>query len=320
VRLDELARRIFLKDDRLRPIIRCIIYIVATGVCAEGLAAVVGLVAVLAGVKPADLTNDSAYAALFISEACLCAAAVGVAVAARRFLDRRSVASLGFTFRGPWARLLLVGFLLGAGMQAVIFAIDAALGYSRVTALASAGTDLIEFGKYVPLLILVAVAEEMLARGYLFQNLWEEWGVVAAAIVTSALFAVSHLGNPNSHAQLVLTVVGLLAYAVWACLSVVWTKSLWLVVGVHFAWNLFEGPVFGFPVSGLAFGTTAVAQSIGGPEWFTGGSFGPEAGASALAALAAGLAILYWMYRAGTFSDSPDVSEPYARKPMEREA
>ncbi len=317
VRLDQMIRRIFLKDERLRPIIRCVIYIVATIVCAGSLAA---LVAVIAGFKPTDLASDSAYPALLISEASLCAAAVGVAIVQRRFLDRRSIASLGLTFRGPWARLLLIGILLGAGMQAFVFAIDAALGYSHVTALASASADAIELARYVPFLALVAVAEEMLARGYLFQNLWEEWGVVAAVIVTAALFAAGHLGNPNSHAELVLTVGGLLAYAVWACLSVVWTKSLWLVVGVHFAWNLFEGPVFGFPVSGIAFGTTAVAQSIAGPQWFTGGPFGPEAGASSLAALAAGLGMLYWLHRAGAFSNSPDVRESYARESVGQKA
>lgn len=312
MRLDQLARRIFLKDERLRPIFRCVVYIVATVFCAGSLTVLVGFFALTAGVKPEELSNGSAYRALFITEACLIAAAVGVAIFLRRFLDRRSIDSLGLTFRGPWVRLLLLGVLLGAAMQAFIFTVDEVLGFSHVTAFATAGADAIELGKYVPVFILVAVAEEMFTRGYLFQNLWEEWGVVAAVVISSVIFAAGHLDNPNSHAQLAFTIVGLLAYGVWACLSVLWTKSLWLVIGVHFAWNLFEGPVFGFPVSGLAFGTTAVAQTVSGPLWFTGGPFGPEAGASSLAALAAGLALLYWLHRAGAFSDSPDVRESYA--------
>ena len=87
------------------------------------------------------------------------------------------------------------------------------------------------------------------------------------------------------------------------CLSVVVTGSLWLAVGCHFAWNLFEGPVFGFPVSGLSIGSAhIVSQSVNGPEWFTGGSFGPEAGASSLIALAVGAAILVVLHRRGAFA------------------
>jgi len=314
--MERVFRAIFLKDDRLRPVIRCVVYVVLTIVCAELLAAIGGLTALAAGVKPSDLEGDSSYPALLISEACLCAAAVGVAIAARRLLDRRSVASLGLSFQGRWPRLLLTGILIGAGMQAGIFAADAALGYSRVTAFAPASVDALELLKYVPVLAAVAVAEEMLTRGYLFQNLWEEWGAPAAVVISAAIFAAGHLDNPNSHEQLVLTVSGLLAYGVWAALSVMWTRSLWLVVGVHFAWNLFEGSVFGFPVSGVMFGTPAIAQTAAGPAWFTGGSFGPEAGASSLAALALGFGTLYWLHRAGAFADSPDTREAYAREPV----
>jgi len=311
-RLERVVRAIFLKDERLRPVIRCVVYIVLTIVCAGMIAAVGGEAAIAAGVSPSDLERDSSYPALLISEVGLCAAAVGVAISLRRVLDRRSVASLGLSLENRWPRLLLTGIALGAGMQAVIFAVDAALGYSHVNSFAAAGADALELAKYVPVFAAVAVAEEMLTRGYLFQNLWEEWGVAPAVVITSAIFAAGHLGNPNSHAQLILTVCGLLAYGVWASLSVLWTRSLWLVIGVHFAWNLFEGSVFGFPVSGVVLGAPAIAQSVAGPVWFTGGSFGPEAGASSLFALAAGLGALFWLYRAGAFGATPDCREAYA--------
>jgi membrane protease YdiL (CAAX protease family) len=311
MQLDQLARSIFLKDGRLRPILRALTYLAASF---AGTIIVYVFAAAILGIgltRPAGA--NFSIRGLYAFEISVCLASVGAALLLRRYLDRRSVASLGLAPRGPWLRLLSIGVLLGAGMQCLVFAIDELLGYSHVTAMATVGQDAAELARYAPLFILVAIGEETSTRGYLFQNLWEEWGVAAAIVLTSIFFAYLHLGNPNSHADVVLTVAGLLAYAVWACLSVLWTKSLWLAIGVHFAWNLFEGPVLGFPVSGIDTGTTMIAQQIAGPRWFTGGPFGPEAGASSIIALAAGLALLYFLHRRGAFSHAFDAREAYAR-------
>ena len=63
----------------------------------------------------------------------------------------------------------------------------------------------------------------------------------------------------------------LAALAYWA------TGRLWMPIGMHAAWNLFEGPVFGFLVSGIKVGGLFLLKD-NGPEWVTGGRFGPEAG------------------------------------------
>jgi uncharacterized protein len=244
------------------------------------------------------------------------ATAIAIVVAAivfRRFVDRRSIASLGFAFRAGWLRLVCIGAAFGAGMQCLVFAIEAGTGSSRIAGFAGAASDLRVVAAYLPFFIIAALNEEMMIRGYAFQNLWEEFRLPAAVVISAALFAAIHLGNPNSHADLTLTLAGLVAFGIWACASYVWTKSLWLALGVHFAWNLFEGPVFGFPVSGLAFQATAIRQTFVGPEWLTGGPFGPESGASSLLALAAGLGCLYWLYKRGVFSADDDPREAYAR-------
>jgi CAAX protease family protein len=304
-----VARRIFLKDARLRPIFRAIVYIV----CTLFVAGVFGLaVAPILGLSPGKRTALPPFRVEAVLEVLLCVAAVGVAIVLRRFLDRRSVASLGFAFGAGWSRLLGIGILIGAGMQLLVFAIQEGLGYSHVARVASAQADALGLSQYVPFFIVVALTEEMAVRGYLFQNVWEEWGLPAAIVLTSSLFAALHLGNPNSHASFWLTITGLMFYGVWACLSYVWTKSLWVALGTHFAWNLFEGPVLGFPVSGITFGSTVVSQRIEGPAWFTGGPFGPEAGASSLIALACGVALLYWLYKRAAFASVYDAREQYA--------
>ena len=305
-----VAARLFLKDGRVRPLLRVLAYTV----CVFIVATVLELVTFGASVWIAHGAKPSRLYAIGVGELDVCIAVVGAALLLRRYLDRRSAASLGFGFRAPWLRLAFVGACLGAVMQLSVFAVNASLGYSNVAGYGTLSGDVVELGITVPLFVVAALAEEMPFRGYLFQNLWEEFGLWPAVALTALIFALLHLRNPNSHAQLALTIAGLVAYGVWACLSVLYTKSLWLALGAHFSWNIFEGPVLGYPVSGIALpGTTVIQQAVSGPAWFTGGPFGPEAGASSLMALFLGLALLYALHRRGAFAKFADEREPYAR-------
>lgn len=69
------------------------------------------------------------------------------------------------------------------------------------------------------------------------------------------------------------------------------TGRLSTAIGLHIAWNLFEGAVFGFPVSGDKEGASLVAIHQLGPPLVTGGAFGPEAGLSGIAASLLGIAV-----------------------------
>lgn len=245
------------------------------------------------------------------------AGAVAVVIAAyvlRLFVDRRSITSLGLSPRGLWLRLFVVGVCLGAGMQAIVFALEALSGSTRVVSLAPVASDLRLLLPASGVFAAGALLEELCFRGYLFQNFWEGFGLIPAIVVTSVLFACLHLGNPSALSAPAATFFGLVFFAVWACCSLLWTRSLWLVLGAHFAWNLFEGPVFGFPVSGLLMPMrTVIIQRTAGPPWLTGGAFGPEAGVSSLIAMTIGLLLLRWLYARGFFANVPDDRESYAR-------
>jgi len=310
-----MLAKLFFKDARLRPFFRVLVFVLATLL----VAAVLWLVF--------DALRGQAYSAelnwndLATGELASAIAVVLGAVLMRRYVDRRSVASLGFAPRGPWLRLFGWGVLLGAGMQTIALGIESASGHAHVVGLGSVAGDAKLIAVATAVFLAGALSEELSLRGYILQNLWEEWGVVPAIAVTSLAFAAVHLGNPHSHEQTALTVCGLVVFALWACASLLLTKSLWLAFGAHAAWNIFEGPVFGLPVSGVSIPVrTVLVESVNGPQWLTGGAFGPEAGLSSILALLVGFVALLALHKWGAFLGAVDSREGYARTLKESSA
>ena len=297
---------IFVKDARLRPPLRILVYgIVLICLFFVGAALLDALCAAcLTSMQPVALAIQALFAASVVA-----ATSFGL----RRALDRRSLASLGFSPQGPWLRFFLIGIAFGSGMQALAVCVEALGGSVHLTARATLQSDLHLLATMVVTLLAAAFSEELSMRGYVLQNLWEAWGRKPAVFLSSVLFAAVHLSNPHSKEQLWLTLGGLLAFGLWTACSLLWSGSLWLALGAHAAWNLFEGPVFGLPVSGLVLSSAPVLSlSVHGPAWLTGGHFGPEAGASTLVALAFGFAVLRLLVVRGAFADQARTQERYA--------
>lgn len=232
--------------------------------------------------------------------------AIGITLAtviARRWLDRRSFRSLGLQFDRSAAADLAVGFLIPAAQMGLVFLLEVALGWSRwegwaweaePPALVLGGLGL-SLGTFV----LVGWQEELLSRGYHLQNLIEAAGLPWAIGISSAIFALLHLGNPGAG---LASTLGLVAAGLFLAYAYLRTGRLWLSIGLHVGWNFFEGTVFGFPVSGLDL-FRLMRHTVDGPGWATGGGFGPEAGAVMLPAYALGL-LLVRLYTARPRPDS----------------
>jgi len=142
-----------------------------------------------------------------------------------------------------------------------------------------------------------AVSEEMLFRGIIFR--WtEEWGGSwAALVVSSVLFGAAHAFNPGS--SWVATSFIAIEAGVLLAGAYMLTRSLWMPMGLHAAWNFTQGEVFDIPVSGLD-QHGLVAAKIAGPALLTGGSFGLEASLLTLiVATGAGAGILWLAIRRG---------------------
>ena len=131
--------------------------------------------------------------------------------------------------------------------------------------------------------------EEVLFRGIVFRMIDDRWGTVVALVVSALIFGFVHITNNNA------TVWSSVAIAVEAGLllgaAYKWSGTLWVPIGIHWSWNYFQGPVFGFAVSGN--GTPSlITPVIQGSDWLTGGSFGAEASIPAFV-LGLALAIVF---------------------------
>ena len=212
---------------------------------------------------------------------------------ARKFLDRRSIVSLGLKtdLRALWD--LLVGIGIAAAMMAFIYALEWAFGWLSFEGFAwqNQSMDAVLIGTLEMLLIFVLVGweEELLSRGYHLQNLASGINLPWGVILSSLIFALMHLGNPNVS---VMAVLGLIAAGFFLAFGYLRTRQLWLPIGLHIGWNFFEGTVFGFQVSGLDI-YRLIEQTVQGPQIFTGGEFGPEAGLVLIPGLALGVALIY---------------------------
>jgi membrane protease YdiL (CAAX protease family) len=225
---------------------------------------------------------------LTLNECALFSAAVGAMLLAVRFVDRRPLHVFGIGFIPGWKRHLAAGLGLAAAMVAVLVAGCYAFGYVRIhwtggqvpvrTLLGTAG-----------LLLLAALTEELVFRGFPLQILVEGMGPWPAAIGMSALFGAMHLDNPNvSWLGAVNTVVA----GILLSLAYVKKRSLWLPYGIHIGWNVGLGFIFGFPLSGLDL-ASLWTTGIAGSDMILGGGYGPEGGLLATFIFATSALIVY---------------------------
>lgn len=205
-------------------------------------------------------------------------------------LQRQPLSSLGFGFGRRWLKEVLAGTLLGIAIIVLAALLVRGAGgfhWERDSTWAWSHLGL-GFAIYLG----VALFEETLFRGYLFQRMVDGLGPVAAQLAVAAFFAFAHWQNPGMvgptkvMATLNIALASLLLGQAW-----IRTRSLALPIGIHLGWNWAQGSLLGFGVSGLHLHPAPWKPIYRGmPEWITGGEFGLEA--SALGTAVVGVALL----------------------------
>lgn len=154
--------------------------------------------------------------------------------------------------------------------------------------------------QWVPLLTAlllfagVAVAEEFLFRGFIFQRLISGVGTTGAQLILGALFLLTHLNNPGMTGTVkVLAGLNIFLASLLFGLAFIRTRSLAMALGIHFMANSMQGLVLGFGVSGHEQASILKPVFNDAPPWLTGGTFGLEASVPGLISILIALILMY---------------------------
>jgi membrane protease YdiL (CAAX protease family) len=216
-----------------------------------------------------------------------------------RFIDKRSLESLGLKLNIQTLFDILMGIGIALVQMGFIYILMLGLGWLTFEGFAwefdPINVVITNVLIFFVTFIFVGWNEELLSRGYHLQTIASGLNLFWGVMISSAAFGFLHLRNPNASW---VSTAGIFFAGVYLAYGYIRTRQLWLSIGLHIGWNFFEGVVFGFPVSGLdIYALTRI--KVLGPEIWTGGAFGPEAGLIVLPSLllGAGLIYLYTMRR-----------------------
>jgi hypothetical protein len=223
-------------------------------------------------------------------------AAVITSAICLRLFERYPVRSIGYQLHVGWWRDYLIGAVMAAMMMSVIVGIEWSAGFLSLRWSAISANDLLY--SLVVSLVFFSIAgafEEIICRGYPLQTMLRDlhpaWGV----LVMSTLFSLAHAGNPNVST---LGLFNTILAGVWLAVAYLKTRSLWLCTSLHWSWNWTMSAVYGLNVSGLegiVKGSLFTSQQTG-PEWLTGGAYGPEGGLIVTVVILA-FTVLLWRAR-----------------------
>jgi uncharacterized protein len=249
----------------------------------------------LTPVKPSELEADAFHAIanlasgflwlLVVIELLSCVVAVFVF---RKFVDRNSITSLGFSTAGHGHEMIAGFFLAPAliGIGSLILYFSKHLewdynGFNVQTLLMDAGT-----------LALVAISEEIVFRAYILNNLMQSFNKWVALIVSSLLFTIFHLTNLGIFT---IPLASLFLAGILLGINYIYTKNVWFSIILHFSWNFFQGPLSGYKISGTSF-SSLLQTDLKGDNSITGGDFGFEGSFVAAALLLITVMVFYLLY------------------------
>lgn len=234
-------------------------------------------------IRSSSLISISWVASLLISLGCFVAAFLVV-----KGMDKRPISSIGLEVSKVWWIEFGLGILIAFLAQTIIFSIEYGFSWLEITGYGwqRAGIEMWGWSAFTYLMTMLSVGfyEELLFRGYPIRNLAEGFTIEyispqqaswIAVLFTSILFGFAHAGNPNAST---ISTFNIILAGFMLAVPFLLTGRLAMSIGVHFSWNWVMGGIYGLPVSGLDGRRSVLQTNEIGPDLWTGGKFGPEAG------------------------------------------
>ena len=255
------------------PWLRVLLYLLAALILmgiGQAIAAVI--VSAISGISPYDLGKtlggaDQSGIKLIIELSGLIFV-LGITWIFRRYIDNKPFVSMGYSMKGR-LKDCIYGILVGLVLISLGFFSLLFTDYLEITQIVFSFK--IVAGSFFFYLV-AAMIEEVIFRGYVLNNLMEYGNKYLALFISSVLFALIHGMNPN------LTIIAMVNLAIAGGvlgITYIYTKNIWYPVFLHVSWNYFQGPIYGFEVSGTQ-AVSIISQKVSGNELITGGDFGFE--------------------------------------------
>ncbi len=204
----------------------------------------------------------------------LCVTGLFANLLTMRIFDRRPLTDIGLRVCGASGRNFVWGVLFGSGAAALMLAAPLLAGTGHLVERQSSEFSWPTLLFYLATLLVAALGEEMIFRGYAFQLLVQKIGPFATVLPVGVIFGLAHSTNPHASG------LGILNTMLWGILlgfAFLRSRDLWLPIGLHFGWNSVL-PLFGVNLSGLTIEITRYIYRWDLTPLWSGGDYGPEGG------------------------------------------
>lgn len=184
-------------------------------------------------------------------------------------IEKRSWRSIGFS-KGNVISQTLKGLLIGFVMFLAVVVIGFLLGQFRFD-----GFDFSQAIYILPFLIgffIQSFGEEIYTRGWTLTYFSKRHGILIGILVSNIVFILPHLFSAEIDLLSIINIF--LCGSVFAVMFLRF-DNIWICGGAHTAWNVSQGLLFGFNVSGIPTPSILKCSQVG-QNIINGGGFGPE--------------------------------------------
>lgn len=206
----------------------------------------------------------------------------------RKFIDKKSIESIGFSLKNRLADIL-AGFLIAL---IIIGGGSLILSVLNYTDFSFKGIDAGSLLLSLLIFIIVALNEEIFMRGYILNNLMSSMNKYLALIISAVIFSLMHAFNSGAS---LLPLINLVLAGIILGATYIFTQNLWFPISLHLFWNYFQGPVFGYSVSGQRTDSVFKTDLLGSTA-INGGKFGFEGSIVCTIMLVIAIALILYFY------------------------
>lgn len=188
--------------------------------------------------------------------------AIGVLLSMRQSLGLMPLVSSGFTLKYRWRRNVVTGLAIGLASLTIYGIFTFVLGVQRLENNPPSGSEMV-VKPFIYLLeaCLIGLFEESLFRGFIFRGLAKDMSLAAAVISGSLFYAVLHffsfkvvvhtgfqpfagfntlagffIPHVRDIGMILPFIIGLFIVGVVLSMAYVYTRSLYMSIGLHAGW------------------------------------------------------------------------------------